>query len=128
MLHSRTATEGQQLLAHTEIRVAVPPIRVGHRTCGHAASAFPSVLRTTWQADDRQNSTAGRLHGRAHRDDQCIGTRQPTIDSNQPTLRQAWPRDYPRPQCAFKMSMFNVSCNSHYFTQLAALFIDTRAE
>jgi len=26
------------------------------------------------------------------------------------------------------MSMFNVSCNSHYFTQLAALFIDARAE
>ena len=46
----------------------------------------------------------------------------------QPTLRQAWPREYPRPQYAFKISMFNVSCNSHYFTQLAALFIDTRAE
>ena len=30
-----------------------------------------------------------------------------------PTLRQAWPREYPRPQYAFKMSMFNVSCNSH---------------
>lgn len=45
-----------------------------------------------------------------------------------PTLRQAWPREYPRPQFAFKISMFNVSCNSHYFTQLAALFIDLRAE
>ena len=31
----------------------------------------------------------------------------------QPTLRQAWPRVRPRPQYAFKMSMFNVSCNSH---------------
>jgi hypothetical protein len=30
-----------------------------------------------------------------------------------PTLRQAWPRDSPRPQYAFKISMFNVSCNSH---------------
>ena len=31
----------------------------------------------------------------------------------QPTLRQAWPRYCPRPQYAFKISMFNVSCNSH---------------
>ena len=31
-----------------------------------------------------------------------------------PTLRQAWPRGVaPKPQYAFKMSMFNVSCNSH---------------
>ena len=30
-----------------------------------------------------------------------------------PTLRQAWPREDPGPQCAFKMSMFNESCNSH---------------
>ena len=35
-----------------------------------------------------------------------------TIDSN-PTLSQAWSRDDPGPQYAFKMSMFNVSCNSH---------------
>ena len=52
---------------------------------------------------------------------------RPAIDSK-PTLRQAWPRDDPGPQYAFKMSMFNESCNSHYFTQMAALFIDTRAE
>lgn len=31
----------------------------------------------------------------------------------QPTLRRAWPRECPRPQYAFKISMFNVSCNSH---------------
>lgn len=30
-----------------------------------------------------------------------------------PTLRQAWSREDPGPQCAFKMSMFNESCNSH---------------
>ncbi len=30
-----------------------------------------------------------------------------------PTLRQAWPREDPGPQYAFKMSMFNESCNSH---------------
>jgi hypothetical protein len=34
----------------------------------------------------------------------------------------------PRPQGAFEMSMIKVSCNSHYFTQFAALFIDARAE
>ena len=31
----------------------------------------------------------------------------------QPTLGRAWPRENPGPQCAFKISMFNVSCNSH---------------
>ena len=36
--------------------------------------------------------------------------------------------EIPKPQCAFEMSMFNVSCNSHYFSQLAAFFIDPRAE
>lgn len=38
------------------------------------------------------------------------------------------PGNIPGPQCAFDMSMFNVPCNSHYFTQLAAFFIDPRAE
>lgn len=63
------------------------------------------------------------------RDVHCAGIDRATRDRYcQPTLRRAWPRECSRPQCAFKMSMFNVSCNSHYFTQLAALFIDTRAE
>ena len=31
----------------------------------------------------------------------------------QPTLRQAWPQEDLGPQCAFKILMFNVSCNSH---------------
>ena len=30
----------------------------------------------------------------------------------------------PGPQGAFEVSMINVSCNSHYFSQLAAFFID----
>ena len=30
-----------------------------------------------------------------------------------PTLRRAWSGECPGPQYAFKMSMFNVSCNSH---------------
>ena len=44
------------------------------------------------------------------------------------TLRRARPRDDPGPQCAFKMPMIDVSCSSHCITQLAALFIDVRAE
>ena len=44
------------------------------------------------------------------------------------TLRRTWPQDCPRPQFAFRMSMLNVSCNSHYFSQIAASFIDARAE
>ena len=33
--------------------------------------------------------------------------------ASKPTLRQAWQRWKPMPQYAFKISMFNVSCNSH---------------
>lgn len=48
---------------------------------------------------------------------------------NRATLRQAWPRVCsPGPQCAFNVSMISVSCNSHQFSQLAAFFIDARAE
>ena len=45
-----------------------------------------------------------------------------------PTLRRAWPREDPRPPCAFETSMLGVFCNSHEVTRLAALFIDARAE
>ena len=47
------------------------------------------------------------------------GVRQPNAPAakpaiaSHPTLRQAWSGECPGPQCAFKMSMFNVSCNSH---------------
>ena len=34
----------------------------------------------------------------------------------------------PGPQDAFEVSMISVSCNSHQFSQLAAFFIDARAE
>ena len=51
------------------------------------------------------NEREGLRHPKA-----CVRTH--TIDSN-PTLSQAWSRDDPGPQYAFKMSMFNVSCNSH---------------
>ena len=44
------------------------------------------------------------------------------------TLRRARPRDDPGPQCAFEVPMINVSCSSHCVSQLAALFIDVRAE
>ena len=46
-----------------------------------------------------------------------------------PTLAEGRPRPQgPRAQCAFNLSMFSVSCNSHYDSQLAAVFIDPRTE
>ena len=53
--------------------------------------------------------------------------RRPRL-SCRPTLRRAWPREDPRPPCAFETSMLGVFCNSHEFARLAALFIDARAE
>lgn len=41
------------------------------------------------------------------------GRKQKLAIASYPTLRQAWSGECPGPQCAFKMSMFNVSCNSH---------------
>lgn len=84
----------------------------------------PFVCRTKNQRPTTEQLFAATIHCAS---DKSHG--KATCDRYvQPTLRQAWPREYPRPQYAFKISMFNVSCNSHYFTQLAALFIDTRAE
>ena len=57
----------------------------------------------------RRSSTSERLPLRRSSREQ---ERRSRLDF-QPTLRQAWPQDCPRPQYAFKMSMFNVSCNSH---------------
>lgn len=51
-----------------------------------------------------------------------------TAIARHPTLRRTWPGEDPRPQCAFEVSMICVFCNSHQLTQLAALFIDARAE
>ena len=52
---------------------------------------------------------------------------RPPIDCNRPSDRRSPGMD-PGPQGAFEGSMINVSCNSHYFSQLAAFFIDARAE
>lgn len=49
------------------------------------------------------------------------------IDRGRPSDRRGPGMD-PGPQDAFKVSMINVSCKSHYFSQLAAFFIDARAE
>ena len=40
------------------------------------------------------------------------------------TLRRARPPADRRPQCAFKVSMIDVSCSSHYISELAPFFID----
>lgn len=103
-----------------EDAVVTPPIdRAGGVRATFRAAVSSSEFRTTRQ----------RLIESNRRDAHCAGGDRATRDRYcQPTLRRAWPRECSRPQCAFKMSMFNVSCNSHYFTQLAALFIDTRAE
>ena len=39
--------------------------------------------------------------------------REASVIASKPTLRQAWHQCGPMPQYAFKISMFNVSCNSH---------------
>lgn len=48
--------------------------------------------------------------------------------NGRPSDRRGPGKELPGPQCAFEVSMINVSCNSHYFSQLAAFFIDARAE
>ena len=40
-------------------------------------------------------------------------TEAKVLIASKPTLRQAWHQCGPMPQYAFKISMFNVSCNSH---------------
>ena len=54
-------------------------------------------------------------------------TRTSPIDYGRLSDRRSPGMD-PGPQGAFEVSMINVSCNSHYFSQLAAFFIDARAE
>ena len=50
-------------------------------------------------------------------------TRGSPIDCGRLSDRRSPGMD-PGPQGAFEVSMINVSCNSHYFSQLAAFFID----
>ena len=50
------------------------------------------------------------------------------VGTNDPQPDVALDQNNPGPQYAFRKSMFEVFCNSHHFTQLAASFIDTRAE
>jgi hypothetical protein len=118
---------GNGLIERQIIRATVPPRPfVELETCGSRRKADRLYFggRGGLPARSQEATTAPD-----ERRDRPVRGREATRDRYvQPTLRQAWPRECPRPQCAFKMSMFNVSCNSHYFTQLAALFIDTRAE
>ena len=50
-------------------------------------------------------------------------TRRLRLIGKRPSDRRS-PGKNPGPQSAFEVSMINVSCNSHYFSQLAAFFID----
>ena len=67
--------------------------------------AVGSVLEETKATGVKRTPGPATVPRRAREDSDAI-------DSN-PTLSQAWSRDDPGPQYAFKMSMFNVSCNSH---------------
>jgi hypothetical protein len=116
----KTERNGDDGPIRQSIRATVPPFRRSYETCGFA------TLRTVSISDDVERGDA--RSAAAIRDDPRRERKATRDRYFKPTLRQAWPREYPRPQYAFKISMFNVSCNSHYFTQLAALFIDTRAE
>lgn len=110
------------LLSSSDSRRAVSPC-ANRLNFGRRDSPTPRIIATSKFATTTETT---RVDGVPRR---STARAETTRDRYvQPTLRQAWPREYPRPQYAFKISMFNVSCNSHYFTQLAALFIDTRAE
>ena len=72
----------------------------------------PSALRTTRQTSSASETAGVKSVSAVDDPAREQFERQLAIDV-QPTLRQAWPRECPRPQYAFKISMFNVSCNSH---------------
>ena len=99
------------------------------------ANAAPTVTylvrgQPAAHADHSTRSPSASLGGtrRDIRRETATPARQAERDWVFQTLRRTWPQDYPRPQFAFRISMLNVSCNSHYFSQLAASFIDARAE
>ncbi|KAI9537809.1 hypothetical protein NQZ68_022471 [Dissostichus eleginoides] len=75
-----------------------------------------------------------RLHLGGRRRPRPPATPQPRRNANVFRLMAKRPSDRrspgrnPGPQGAFEVSMINVSCNSHQFSQLAAFFIDARAE
>ena len=83
----------------------------------------PSTRRASFFRSHRVSPPRGFDNGNREGGFLCTGqTRRPS-DRHGPDTTSA-----PGPQCAFERSMINVSCNSHYFTQLAAFFIDPRAE
>ena len=87
---------------------------------GRGGSTSTSAFRGTKRPGALRHPSRGRRHPGEP------GRNLP-IDCNRPSDRRSPGMD-PGPQGAFEGSMINVSCNSHYFSQLAAFFIDARAE
>ena len=91
---------------------AVHAIRDRPRPCGLSGCLHfgrrtqPPLCRTRRQAGAGVRGAQGAANPPPWR-------RQPLRLLDYPTLRRAWSGDGPGPQCAFKVSMFNVSCNSH---------------
>ena len=95
----------------------------GTRDLGDYAAVKPNLtanLRAT-AFDSRRSKPRISRHSRP------TGSRRrpPVAFVSAPTLRQTRRRDLPTPQFAFRRSTFNVFCNSHYFSHLAASFIDS---
>jgi hypothetical protein len=135
-----TQTDGGQ---QREAATASPP-PITDTTCSQARETSPRNPRRKSHANGDAANTANVHECQSRATDNSIhvamsyGTEEPLPTHrggtsngkvNQPSDRHGpGTTSAPGPQCAFERSMINVSCNSHYFTQLAAFFIDPRAE
>ena len=61
---------------------------------------------------DRSELGATKIPQKEAATTQGTARREAGVIASKPTLRQAWHQCGPMPQYAFKISMFNVSCNS----------------
>ena len=95
---------------------------VGERDAGGSGDGAVAPPRTTASRSALEGTKAPESLRRPSR-----GGASPPIDRKRPSDGRSPGMD-PGPQGAFEVSMINVSCNSHYFSQLAAFFIDARAE
>ena len=126
-------TRGPQAASATPGAEPVPPSasRSGPRRSGALRDWGVRLWRRKRAGGATDVSVARRLSVRISGDEgperpatpQPRRTRSPPIDRKRPSDRRSPGMD-PGPQGAFEVSMINVSCNSHYFSQLAAFFID----
>ena len=106
-------------------------------THGKSSTARPKARTIRVSAKDGKSRRSQKSHSKTAEIPTPERTPEPFATSKnrrnrafaeKPTLNRAWPKPRLRPPCAFEVSMIKVSCNSHSFTQLAAFFIDARAE